>query len=243
MTILKEYQKTTILGEATMRSDVKEKIQEADDFSNKLKSLSIESQTDLDNAAELVKATKRRYKEIDDLRKGMTEPLNELKRKIMDLFRPVLDNLKNTESVIKGSINTFTLKEIQRVQQEEIRAAMMAEKEEAKKRELLLKRAQTAETNGDEIKSESFREMAAGVFVPPVISQQVARSNGVFSTTRWKFRVTNLNKVPREYLMLNTELMPPMTKAAQVMANGKKVIDCLIPGIEFYENSSVVVRA
>jgi hypothetical protein len=76
-------------------------------------------QTSFDQAGELVKEAKRRWKELDERRAGITKPMLEAQRKTNAFFKPVLDHYAQAEGILKAKIGAYAA----RVQAE--RAAAM----------------------------------------------------------------------------------------------------------------------
>lgn len=225
-----------------IQTEVKQQVDEATQFADQATSLTITNQTELDAAANIVKEAKTRFKEIDEKRKSMTAPLDESKRMIMDFFRPVLDQLKATESTIKNGIADFHRVEIERERRESEKARLEAERIEAKRQEALMKRAEKADEKGNESKADGLRDQAEQVYVPPALTLAPAKASGVSVSKVWRFRVTDLSKVPRQYLELNETAVNEMCRVAKSVAGEKQKVDHLIQGIEFYEDIRTSVR-
>ncbi|KKN68340.1 hypothetical protein LCGC14_0452160 [marine sediment metagenome] len=225
-----------------IQTEVKQQVDEATQFADNATSLTITDQRELDAAANIVKEAKTRFKEIDEKRKSMTAPLDETKRIIMDFFRPVLDQLKTTELRIKSGMADFHRAEIERERRESEKARLEAERIEAKRQAALLKRAEKAEQKGDDSKAEALKDQAEQVYVAPAVTMAPAKSAGVSISKVWKFRVTDINKVPREYLEINEIAVNKMCQVAKSVAGEKQKVDHLIQGIEFYEDIRTSVR-
>lgn len=56
-------------------------------------------------------AIKTKYKELEELRKSMTKPLDESKKRIMDLFRKPLEVLETAEKAIKFALLSYSERE------------------------------------------------------------------------------------------------------------------------------------
>jgi hypothetical protein len=77
----------------------------------------IVDQDTLDKAGELVKAAKGRWKELEEKRTAITKPLNEAKRGVDKLFKPVLDLYAEAEGILKTKIGAYAAQvEIQRAE-------------------------------------------------------------------------------------------------------------------------------
>lgn len=84
-------------------------------------------------------------------------------------------------------------------------------------------------------------EPAAPTPIAPEATRVVSFSGAMAAgSVRWDFRVTDAAKVPREYLMLNE----PAIRAALagLKAQGKKVEEVQIPGVEAFEAVRAAIR-
>ncbi len=64
-------------------------------------------QASLDRAAELVKAAKARWKDLEAERVKITRPMLEAKNAVDDLFRPAKELYSEAETVLKGKIGAY----------------------------------------------------------------------------------------------------------------------------------------
>mgnify|MGYP006883576854 CR=1 FL=1 len=82
-----------------------------------------------------------------------------------------------------------------------------------------------AEKNGQ--KDEADEIISAPAYVPPVVLPKATpKVHGISYRDNWKFRITDPNKIPREYMV-------PDEKAIGVIV-GRLKERCNIPGIEVY---------
>lgn len=84
-------------------------------------------------------------------------------------------------------------------------------------------------------------EPAAATPIAPEATRVVSFSGAMAAgSVRWDFRVTDAAKVPREYLMVNE----PAIRAALagLKAQGKKVEEVQIPGVEAFEAVRAAIR-
>ncbi len=61
--------------------------------------------------------------------------------------------------------------------------------------------------------------------------------SGSYTREVWKFRVKDLDKVPREYLMLDEQAVGALVRAKH------KLAEKLIPGIEVWDESRTVIKS
>lgn len=179
-------------------------------------------------AAEHLKLIKTRYDELEELRKSMTRPLDDSKKRIMDFFRRPLEALTNAENLIKRAMLTWQQTQEQIRRAEEARLAEIQRKEAEK----LTERARKAEEAGKTERAEELRQQAQEkeMFVPTVAST-VEKIKGISTRTYWRYRVINEALIPRDYLIPNHEKLAAI---AEVTKGTLKVA-----GIEFYSEESM----
>ena len=179
-------------------------------------------------AAEDLKKIKGKYKELEDIRKSATAPLDEAKRKIMDWFRKPLEALATIESIIKRELLSWQQKQEQIRRAEEARLAEIQRKEAEK----LAERAHKAEETGKVEKAEELRQQAQEkeMFTPTVTST-VEKIKGISTRTYWRYRVTNEALIPRDYLIPNHEKLADIAEATKGTLK--------VEGIEFYSEEGL----
>jgi len=213
-------------------------------------------------AGEELVRIKGAQKRLEETRKGLTKPLDESKKRIMDLFRPMSDALAEAEAAIRRGVLAYTQEqerlrreeqrkadEIARKERERLERLAAEERARAEAREAAL-RAQAekanaaqrakiearlkAEAEKAEAKQAMFEERADAVQAP-VIQRTPPKVEGVSTRKVWKFRVVEEEKVPRQYLVVD--------EAAIRRAVQARKGDTRIPGVEVWEEESVVARS
>lgn len=193
--------------------------------------------------SELV-AIKAKQKELDEQRKNWTRPLDDKKKEIMNLFKPAEDLLKDAEQVLKSALGVWQEKERQRialerkVQQEEI-ARQQREAAEAERN--AREAAAQAMREGNEEKAQELVQAANAQavqvevlqFAPPV-SAEPQKIAGVSGRQDWDFEITDISKIPREYLMIDETKIRRVVKALGSEAN--------IPGVRAFQKTVMSVR-
>ena len=196
------------------------------------RSLKIKTAGEYENAAEFLKCIKRTAKSIEDKRKSITRPLDMAKKSIMDLFRKPLCDLSEAEGLVKRGMLAFS-QEQERIRRErEAQLREQARREEERKRRQLEERAKKAEASGKVEKAEALRERAEEVFVPtPVVAPTVNRVSGIVEKTVWKYRIVDVNKIPREYMIPDEKAIANIGRATKGRVT--------IPGVEFYPEKTL----
>lgn len=93
------------------------------------------------DAGEQLKQVKAAMKRLDDLRKGMTRPLDVAKKAIMDFFRAPEEKLVRAESGIKRAMIAYS-DEQERIRREEQRKAEEAARKERERLEAVAREAE-----------------------------------------------------------------------------------------------------
>lgn len=169
-------------------------------------------------AAGELQAIAGRRKKIEDLRFSITRPMDEAKKRVMELFRGPTEQLERAENQIKGAMLTFRRAEDQRIAREraeaeriaraEREAAEAAQREAEAAAEAARAEAEAAIAAGDTAAaaaaaaaaSEAEAAAAAAEFevelaeVAPVavIEQPQTKAAGIGTRQNWKAEVTDL---------------------------------------------------
>jgi len=182
-----------------------------------------------------LKIIKAKTQELDALRKGMTQPLDEAKRRILALFKAPQERLQEAESAIKGALLAYSEKQEAKRAEEEARLREQARKEE----ERLRARAEKAAAAGHEEKAEALEEQAENVMVPIVSSPQ-PKVSGVTTRITWKAEVTDkaaLIKAVAAGEVPDVALEPNMTFLNQQARSLKDVLS--YPGVQAVSEKTV----
>jgi len=186
-------------------------------------------------ATDDLKRIKAKAKELEELRKSLTRPLDESKHRIMNFFRRPLELLSKAEGIVKQAMLTFQREEERKRQEKEARLRELARKEEEKKRKQLEEKAKKAEAKGDIEKAEELRQQAEIVNIPtPIVPTETTRIEGIKTRTIWRAEVVDINKLPREYMIPNQKMLQQFAQATK----GK----IPIPGVKFYEEKIIVAN-
>lgn len=180
-------------------------------------------------AAEDLKKIKAKYKELEDIRKSATGPLDEAKRRIMDWFRGSLDALSNIENIVKREMLSWQQKQEQIRRVEEARLAEIQRKEV----ERLAKKAEEAAAKGKVEKAEELRQQATEkAMLTPTVASTVEKIKGISTRIYWRYRVTNEALIPRDYLIPNHEKLADIAEATKGTLK--------VEGIEFYSEEGMI---
>lgn len=197
-------------------------------------------------AADELGSIKAKAKQLDDLRMSMTRPLDEAKKRIMDLFRGPQLKLAAAEETIKKAIGVYQTEE--RRKAEELRKA--AEEVARKERERLAEEARqaaeaakAAAAAGDE-EAAAQASMQAAVLaaeaevvehLAPAVVEAPVKLAGVSTRTDWDFEITDEAAIPREFLVVDDKKIRAYVKAMKS--------DAKIPGVRVFTKETIAARA
>lgn len=219
-------------------AETKTEIASLADLALQSSQLVITSQTEYQNAADLLADIKRRGKALEEKRKAITAPLDAAKKAAMDMFRPAVDAIDAFEKSVKDKMAGF-VREQERIRREtEAAAAEKARKEQEK----LLAQAEKAAAAGKLEKAEALELQAAStVAVTPAIEAPVAA--GAHARRVWKARLTD--KMALIQAVADGRASPELLDFNQSVGNGlaKALKSGMnIPGLESYEDISIAAR-
>jgi len=171
---------------------------------SKAEALVIKVSDDESAAYKILQAIKERMKLVEDKRTSITKPMNKSLKEVNALFKTLSEPLKTADKIIRDKILAFRTKR---------------EEQAAKRQEKLIARAEEEE---DENIAEALADKAAAVQANVGESQTMKR---------WTFKVIDIKKVPRQYLVLDS------VAVRDAIRDGERQI----PGIDIYLESSVRV--
>lgn len=198
--------------------------------------LTITSHEDYDRGTTILKDIKTRIKTVKEYWKGPKEAANAAHKELVAREAQMLKPLTEAESIIKKAMLAYTT-EVERKRREAEEAARKAREEEVRRLEAI---AAKAEAQGDTNTAEIMRDMAEEVPMGEIAEETAPAAKGVSVRTTWKARVTDPKLVPAYFdgMELRTINMTALNYIAK-WRNG----EAEIPGVEFYEDSVMSVRA
>ena len=173
------------------------------------------------------------YKELGKTIKNYFKPLKENTHKawevICDREKEELDKLQPGIQHLNKQMVTYNIEQEQIRKAEEDRLRDEAEKAERERRLGLVLKAVEA---GEEEEAKAILE-EPGFIPPPIVEKTVPKQAGLAMVTIYKWRLVDINKVPKPYLQLrvNEVAVNQTVKALKAQTN--------IPGIEVYSEQSM----
>jgi hypothetical protein len=152
-------------------------------------SVTVDSQDMYEIAAEELRGIAKKRDQIEELRKSLTRPLDESKKRIMALFRQPDEILANAEQALRGAMLTFQQAEQKKADE----ARRKAEEEARAERERLQAAAAEAKKTGDVAAIEDAQVALEIAEVAPVAMPAVAtpKATGIGIRTTWKHEIVD----------------------------------------------------
>lgn len=194
-------------------------------------------------AAELGRGIAGLYKRAEEWFAPMKRLASESHRAICAKENEVLGPLGNAKRYLSTQIGSYDQaqerlrRQEEARQQEQARQRAIADAAQASQ-EMAVNDAIALEAEGDKAGAEAVlnNPVPQPVYVPPVvIPRSVPKSQGVSTAAVWKFRITNPDLVPREYLEINEKQIGQVVRAMKDKTN--------IPGVEAYPENAARFRA
>ncbi|MDD5086070.1 MAG: hypothetical protein PHE61_08605 [Candidatus Omnitrophica bacterium] len=199
---------------------------EATEVLNSAKGVIIKTPEQAQRAGDWRNRIKTKLKELDDDRKELTRPLDEIKKKIMDKYRPAVERLEEAYRIFDRGLSGY-LAEQERIRQEQQRKL---DEEARKKREAAEAKAAEWAEKGNEKKAEEWAEKAETVIAPVVATPP--KVEGITTRDDWEIEITNTNAIPREWLVPDVQAISKFVKSTKGMKQ--------IPGVKIIPKKVIV---
>lgn len=185
------------------------------------KDFTIATAAEYSDAATQLKDIKAKAKELEDTRKGITGPMDEAKKRVMDFFRRPLQCLVDAEKTIKDGMIAFDKEQDRLRKAEEARLAEEARKEQERLDKTAEKKAEKAEAKGNEEKAAEIRN-GVPVVTAPVLADTKPKVTGITRRSTWSGEVVDKmelikavaeGRAPATLLDVNTTVLNQMARA------------------------------
>lgn len=180
--------------------------------------LTITTDDDYSRGGDILKDIKARIKAVKDYWKAPKAAAQAAHKTLVDREKQMLKPLEDAEDTVKKTMLAYTTEQQRKRQEEQARLAALAAQ---------------AEQQGDADGAAFMREMSAAV-------EPVQPTGGVSVRTTWKARVTDPKLVPAYFdgYELREINMTALNGLARQYEGGLN-----IPGVEFYMDATLSVRA
>lgn len=202
----------------------------------RLETLQVTTDAEVELAGQALKEVKHRLKLVEEKRKEVVGPIKQGIAAFEAMCREVTNPLKEIDRALRAKVERFWQNR-QRKLEEEAKKEREAKLEEERRRQA--EAIETAMETGSETamkEAEQREKNAARLEAKPIEVKQTFRSSTftLAQAKRFTWTVTDLAKVPREYLVLDE-------KRLNSIAKRYKTEKVEIPGIEFRETSTSVL--
>lgn len=209
----------------------RQKVAEAEQFSNKLSAFVITNNEEYKEAGEYLVDLRKRIKVLKERFKERTKPFDLALKGLKDFFKAPISKMEEVDLRVSRALRKFNEEEEAKRKAEEEKLRKLQEKEALK----LEKKAEKLEAKGNVLGAEQLKEQADElVSFSPIVESKVEKVEGLSFKTNWKFRITNANLIPREYMI------PDEVKIGKVVRALKA--DTCIPGVTPYPEANPNVR-
>lgn len=186
--------------------------------------IAVIDQQSYEQAGEILRNIATVKKEIKALFAEPKKKAAEAHKAICSAENEVLAKVTARENEIRQKMSNYWQAEQKRIAAEQERKRKEAEE--------MARIAAEAEAAGDE---ETAAEAVAIAAVTEATVTEAPKAAGVSMREVWRAKVVDLNKVPREYLIVNQSALDALAKATKGSIN--------IPGVEFIKEIVSSVRA
>ena len=189
-------------------------------------SIVINNEDDNTRAVLIAKHVKELQKKVEDSYNPFIEKAHQAHKEAIAQRDKFLKPLKDAEAKLKTAIKKYLdIQELKRIElQEKLR--LEAEKKAEEEKKALI------DTAKDDFEKEELIEESKNIVANVQILEK-QKVEGVTQSRRWKYRVTDINLLPREYLIITEN-----SKALQALADNTKGT-LAVSGVEFYQETTV----
>jgi len=191
--------------------------------------VTINNDDEMKSVANLLRMIKTRASELNSKRLEITRPIDESKARVMGLFRPIEEKLKNAEAIIKRGMLTYEAKIAEENKKLQEEANRLAKEAEERRKAAIVRDAEQAIEQGKPELAVAYIEKAEAVVVAPINVAKERRAEGIATMKVWRFEILDISKIPSEFLIVDEK---KLQKYATAMRETAKV-----EGVRFFEES------
>jgi len=150
------------MSDPTQNPEVKAALAETDQLAQSLSTYAVTTAAEYESSGELLKRIKAGQKRLEDLRTGITKPLNDALKRVNDLFRAPGERLVAAEKTVKRALVAYA-DEQERIRREEERKALAAAEAERRRLQAIAdEAARKAAAETERLRREAEEAAAAG---------------------------------------------------------------------------------
>jgi len=199
------------------------------DYKNSAKLIVIENQRDYEFQVNVIRIIKEKWAQVEQLRKELKKPVDDAAKNIQNRFKPILDNLKDAEGIRRRRLYDYDAEQVRIAAEQKA----VLDEEIRKKQDRIETEAIKAREDGNEAKAVSL-ETQSNILATAQAHIGRQKTKGVAKVITWKYRVIDLKKVPREWMMINDKALGQFARSTKGQVE--------VEGIEFYSESNINIR-
>ena len=197
-----------------------------------LMELKVTNQATSTKAGFALKTLKGGRRDLEDLRKQLTKPLDDEKKAVMGAFAPRIEIFDKAISHLDSELKCWLQRERERQEAERKKAEEEAKAQQLAEQERLTEAAKQAEEAWDFQKAEELKEKSETVRVPvAIIPEKRPLIRGLQERKKYGFKVVDVNAIPREFLIPDEKALGELARSTKGQA--------VVPGIEFFEEAII----
>lgn len=205
----------------------------------KWKEFKIENEAHLEFAGAALAEIKGRLNKIDAARTAVTAPIKKGITTFEAMCRRYTDPLKEVDAFLRQSVSKYMT---DRQKEKDEAARKIREAQIAEEKKLLAEASKAAAKTGSDAAMDEVVRRETNVEalkVKPLDNSQTVRSTGftMAETRTWKWKVVDLNLVPREFLTVDEDMLNKLCKNKDLDKKNLR-----LPGLEFFEVSTPILQ-
>ncbi len=196
--------------------------------------LTISSDAELEKAGELLTVIKGMRKKLSEFFKPIITKAHQAHKEAVAQSKRAEEPLVRAEKIIKPKIADYASKQEVIREAEKARLEVEASVKRIAQEDARLEAARKLEEGGNKEEAEKLleRPIETAPIEKPVAIPKV---EGISTKKIWKYKIVDEDKLPRKYLVPDEPLIGKTVR--------EKKGDCNIPGVEAYEEVSVLARS
>jgi len=202
-----------------------ELVNESESLLKEAKTISVYDTASMDTATILLKGNKELLKKINNTFDPIIKKTNEAHKEAVAQKKQYAEIPLRVEKLLKTKIGSYLDEQRRKAEAE---AKREQEEEQRKAEERRLAEAEELEKQGHTQEAQAVLDQE--IITPKIQAAPVEKSAGLSTRVIWKYRITNINLIPREYMVPNETMIGSKVRTDKDKTN--------IPGIEAYRETT-----
>lgn len=203
-------------------------------------SIAIASEDDLRNAGTKLASVKDRLKKAKTFRDAIIKPIRDAMKKQDEVFQEVIKPLEKIEIILKSKITKYM--DMVQAELDAAKKKLLAEQKKELESKAFDQKVEAVETGSNTAleSANKFQERADKIDTENVFQRQTMKIDGstIAQKKVWKWKVVDQSQVPNGLMMVDAKAVNQLMR--ELLAAGAQEIK--VPGLEFYQESSISVN-